>query len=72
MSNDGVSTFSIHRNSTPMSPGEREEVLQNPAFGRVLTDHMTTIRYTEELGWHDPKIEPRADFKLDPSSLVFH
>ena len=72
MSNDGGSTWSIERCLTPVAAGERKRLLQNPAFGRVFTDHMVTIRYTEGRGWHDAKITPRADFKLDPSTLVFH
>jgi branched-chain amino acid aminotransferase len=72
MSNDGGSTWSIERSLTPVAAGERERLLQNPAFGRVFTDHMATIRYTQGRGWHEPKIASRADFKLDPSTLVFH
>jgi len=47
MSNDGGSTFSIEKNVTPVSAGERERLLQNPVFGRVFTDHMATARYTD-------------------------
>src|SRR5690348_12222915 len=46
MSNDGGSTLSIERSLTPVAAGERERLLQNPAFGRVFTDHMATSRYT--------------------------
>ena len=27
-------------------------------FGKIFTDHMFTMRYTEGQGWHDAKIEP--------------
>jgi branched-chain amino acid aminotransferase len=57
---------------TPVAAVERERLLQNPAFGRVFTDHMVTIRYTEGRGWHEAKVAPRADFKLDPATLAFH
>ncbi len=66
------SKFSIYKSQSPTSQDERERQLFRPAFGRVFTDHMATVRYTEQLGWHDAKIEPRAEFRMDPSSLVFH
>ena len=72
MSKDGGSMFSIEKNMTPVAAGERERLLQNPVFGRVFSDHMATARYTPERGWHDAKIQARADFKFDPATLVFH
>ena len=37
----------------PLSDGEREARLSNLSFGRVFTEHMITIPYTEEGGWGD-------------------
>ena len=31
----------------------RAVAIADPAFGRVFTDHMVSIRYTEGKGWHD-------------------
>lgn len=42
------------------------------SFGTVFTDHMFTMDYTEELGWHDPKIVPYEPITLDPAAMVFH
>lgn len=42
------------------------------SFGTVFTDHMFTMDYTEELGWHDPKIVPYEPIMLDPAAMVFH
>ncbi|WP_349606483.1 branched-chain amino acid aminotransferase [Cupriavidus sp. DF5525] len=72
MSNDGGSKFSIERSLTPVAAGERAQLLKNPIFGRVFTDHMATARYSAERGWHDAKIGPRGQFSLDPATLVFH
>ncbi|MDF6504799.1 aminotransferase class IV, partial [Escherichia coli] len=47
-------------------------LLENPAFGRVFTDHMATIRYTEGKGWHDAKIGAHGPIQCDPSTLVLH
>ncbi len=47
-------------------------MLQNPGFGRVFSDNMATIRYSETKGWHDAQICPRAPFQIDPASAVLH
>ncbi|HEX8048879.1 branched-chain amino acid aminotransferase [Rhizobium sp.] len=72
MSDSGPQTLVFERNSNPVPASEREALLQNPGFGRVFTDHMATIRYSEGRGWHDGKIEARKAFSLDPATLVFH
>ena len=41
-------------------------------FGQVFTDHMFVMEYSEDNGWHDPRIEPYADFSVPPSAMVFH
>ena len=30
----------------------------DPGFGRVYTDHMFRMDYTEGIGWHDARIVP--------------
>ncbi len=45
---------------------------ENLGFGKVYTDHMFVMPYTEEEGWHDPAIVPYGPIALDPASLVFH
>lgn len=41
-------------------------------FGQVFTDHMLVMDYTQEIGWHDARIEPYSPLVLDPASLVLH
>ncbi len=41
-------------------------------FGKVFTDHMFVMNYTEGKGWHDARIEPYHAITLDPSAMVFH
>jgi len=65
-------TFDRIPHSAPTAPARRAELLADPGFGRVFTDHMVTIRYTEGRGWHTPRIEPRAAITLDPASMVLH
>ena len=41
-------------------------------FGKIFTDHMFTMRYTEGQGWHDAKIEPYGPVEFDLATTVFH
>lgn len=41
-------------------------------FGRIFTDHMFIMDYTQGKGWHDPRITPYQPITLDPASMVFH
>ena len=57
---------------SPTAPGKRAEILKDPGFGRVFSDHMVTIRYTEGKGWHSATIGPRGPLQMDPASAVLH
>lgn len=65
-------TFAIEPNLNPTEPAERALRLIDPGFGRVFTDHMVTIRYTQGTGWHDAKISARGPLMLDPATAVLH
>lgn len=41
-------------------------------FGRVFTDHMFVMDYSETKGWYDPRIVPYEPISLYPSTMVFH
>lgn len=41
-------------------------------FGETLTDHMFTMDYTTDKGWHDAKIVPYSPLEIDPAALIFH
>src|ERR1051325_45105 len=64
--------FDIRPTDHPVPDTEREEKLQAPGFGQVFTDHMITLRWTAERGWHDGKLEPYGPFSLAPARAVFH
>jgi len=57
---------------SPTPADRRAELLKNPGFGRVFSDHMVTIHYSDSRGWHDAQIEPRAPISLDPAAAVLH
>ncbi|GAA4862954.1 branched-chain amino acid aminotransferase [Saccharopolyspora rosea] len=56
----------------PATDERRAEVLANPGFGRYFTDHMVTIRWSEEQGWHDARVEPYHALEFDPATSVLH
>lgn len=64
--------FRFTANPAPVPVSEREARLANPGFGRLFTDHMVTIRYSEEKGWHEPLVGPRGPLSLDPATAVLH
>ncbi|WP_445069377.1 branched-chain amino acid aminotransferase [Streptomyces sp. SAS_281] len=51
---------------------QRDAILADPGFGAHFTDHMVTMRWSEEAGWHDARLEAYGSFTLDPATSVFH
>jgi branched-chain amino acid aminotransferase len=58
--------------AAPMAAERRRELMTDLAFGQVFTEHMVSMRWTAERGWHDGQLRPRAAIELDPASLVLH
>jgi branched-chain amino acid aminotransferase len=56
----------------PVPADRRAEILAAPGFGRYFTDHMVTIRWTADAGWHDAAVVPYGPLVLDPASMVLH
>ncbi|SEM52752.1 branched-chain amino acid aminotransferase [Sphingomonas gellani] len=67
-----ASPFRHQPNSRAVSDVERAERLIDPGFGRVFTDHMAVVRWSEGQGWHDPSITAREPLTMDPSAAVLH
>jgi branched-chain amino acid aminotransferase len=65
-------TFELRPASDPVPAGERERLLADPGFGQFFTDHMVTIRWAADRGWHDARVEAYGPFTLDPATQVFH
>ncbi len=64
--------FTVTRNEQPMSKAERAKALENPGFGNYFTDHMVSIEWTVEDGWHDAQVMPYQPLQMDPASAVLH
>ena len=41
-------------------------------FGQYFTDHMFTMRWNRDQGWHDAQIRHYGHFSLDPAAMVLH
>lgn len=41
-------------------------------FGKIFTDHMFMMDYTEGIGWHDPRIIPFQNLSMSPACVVLH
>ncbi len=41
-------------------------------FGKIFTDHMFVMDYSEPLGWHNASIVPYQPLQIEPSAMVFH
>jgi branched-chain amino acid aminotransferase len=64
--------FDIRLSERTVPDAVREAVLAAPGFGQTFTDHMITLRWSAESGWHDGRLEPYAPFTFDPATMVFH
>ena len=64
--------FEIQPTANPVPENERTAKLADPGFGRIFTDHMAIVRYNQAEGWHDARVESRANFPLDPATAVLH
>ncbi|MBO0843260.1 MAG: branched chain amino acid aminotransferase, partial [Nocardioides sp.] len=58
--------------SSPASDERLAEILAEPGFGTYFTDHMLTVEWTPEKGWHDGRIEAYGPLRLDPATAVLH
>jgi len=64
--------FDLRPTPTPVDDATRTGVLEAPTFGRAFTDHMVSVRWTREQGWHDGCLTPYAPISLDPAAVVLH
>jgi branched-chain amino acid aminotransferase len=64
--------FDIRPAASPISEKDRAARLVDPGFGRVFSEHMSIVRYSQAKGWHDARVESRTNFPLDPALAVLH
>nr|WP_122012481.1 branched-chain amino acid aminotransferase [Maliibacterium massiliense] len=57
---------------------KREQLKEKPTdpaklgFGKIFTDYMFTMRYTQGQGWHTPRIEPYGPLAIEPANMTLH
>src|SRR6516164_10555630 len=49
--------FEIQPATNLTSEKDRAAKLVDPGFGRIFTDHMAVVRYSQAKGWHDARVE---------------
>ncbi|MEY4417568.1 MAG: hypothetical protein RIQ88_6 [Actinomycetota bacterium] len=64
--------FKVYPTNHPTSDADRKAILEAPVFGAKFTDHQVIIEYSDELGWHSPRVEAYGPIMMDPASAVFH
>jgi len=64
--------FDLHPREQRVPDEVRDSLLASPGFGQVFTDHMITLRWSTDRGWHGGKLEPYGPLVLDPATAVFH
>jgi branched-chain amino acid aminotransferase len=64
--------LTITASASPRGEAEVAEILANPGFGTYFTDHMLSLEWTPEEGWHDGRITAYGPLSIDPASAVLH
>jgi branched-chain amino acid aminotransferase len=61
-----------HPTTSPRTPAQIEQILRDPGFGRHFTDHMVSISWDAERGWHDAELVAYGPIPMDPATNVLH
>lgn len=64
--------FDHQLSASSASDERRAEILANPGFGKFFTDHMISVTWTPDGGWHDGVLRAYGPLQLDPATAVLH
>ena len=54
-------------------PAERREaILATSGFGDVFTDHMVSMRWSAQEGWHERQVGPLTAMSMHPATMALH
>lgn len=65
-------TFDLQLSEHRVSDDVRAKMLESPGFGQIFTDHMVSLIWSDDQGWHDGKLMPYGPLSLAPSTAVLH
>ena len=72
MTTDGLPDLRHEPHPNPTPAAERDRLIADPGFGTLFTDHMFTMSYHADKGWHDARIKPFGPITMSPSAAVLH
>lgn len=74
MASSATTEFTFERlpHPAPVPAAQRETILADPGFGTNFSDHMVSIDWSENRGWHNAAVGPRQPIALDPAAAVLH
>ncbi|GAB3659566.1 branched-chain amino acid transaminase [Glycomyces tarimensis] len=72
MTTDGLPDLRREPHPNPTPAAERDRLIADPGFGSLFTDHMFTMSYHADKGWHDARIKPFGPITMSPSAAVLH
>ncbi len=64
--------FAVHPSDHPTPADRRAQLLLDPGFGKVFTDHMVLATWTPQEGWHDARVAAYGPLSLLPAAAVLH
>lgn len=64
--------FKVTKNAHPLAADARAEILKDPGFGVKFSDHMVTIDWNINDGWHDAQVLPYGPLAINPGASVLH
>jgi branched-chain amino acid aminotransferase len=67
--------MSLQMQCEPVPPRQRQPKPQDASrlgFGHFYTDHMFTMRWSAQRGWHDARLGAFAPLALSPAAMVLH
>ena len=72
MTSPATLSFTRIAHPAPVAQATRDAALADPGFGKLFSDHMVTIEWSADQGWHDATLGPRGPLLLDPAAAVLH
>lgn len=64
--------FELVPNTPRTSAEQLTQVLGNPGFVKVFSDHMAQATWTADSGWHDSKVDAFLPIQISPGTAVLH